>query len=49
VDPDDIYPKEVVRRAAFSFELIVSRYVLLSCGAVVTVVALVALSLFLLR
>lgn len=49
VDPEDVYPKEVVRRRAFSFEAIVSRYVLLSSAAVMALVVLVLLSLFLLH
>jgi len=49
VDPEDIFPKAPARVRPFSFELIVSRYMLMS-GVVVAVVALLlALSLAWLR
>ena len=48
-DPEEIYPKAVVRRSRFSFDLIVSRYVLLSGAAVVALVMAVLLGEVLFR
>lgn len=49
VDPEEIYPKETGRQGPFSFEVIVSRYILLSAVAVLTIVLLLVLSEFLFR
>lgn len=49
VSPEDIYPKDSGRRRLFSFELIVSRYILFSAVAVVTLMVLLVLSEMLFR
>ena len=50
VSPDDIFPKGEARRAApFPFELVVSRYILVSGIAVALLSLLIAVSLWLLH